>query len=182
MVRIQQVRKYKRCDMGKKIIKYVAKSFLIDDIIKNPDDLYQVFKEIDELSPHLKSVRYHSPFSPVHAAFNRRINIVNSGKRTVVCVMAALHENDTELPVSIVICTPLDEMLFIHSPALELFVKEYITQVCRLFIGAGHGLIDTFKLIQQTFDMNRADALMNYNDTINKYFPDKKMLLVKGGK
>ena len=168
--------------MGKKIIKYVAKSFLIDDIIKNPDDLYQVFKEIDELSPHLKSVRYHSPFSLVHATFNRRINIVNSGKRTVVCVMAALHENDTELPVSIVICTPLDEMSFIHSTAFELFVKEYITQVCRLFIGAGHGLIDTFNLIQQTFDMNRADALMNYNDTINKYFPDKKMLLVKGGK
>ena len=168
--------------MGNKIIKYVAKSFLIDDIIKNPDELYQVFKEIDKLSPHLKSVRYHSPFSPVHATFNRRINIVNSGKKTVVCVMAALHEDDTELPVSIVICTPLDEILFIHSPTLELFVKEYITQVCRLFIGAGHGLIETFRLIQQTFDMNRADALMNYNDTINRYFPDKKMLLIEGGK
>ena len=168
--------------MGNKIIKYVAKSFLIDDIIKNPDELYQVFKEIDELSPHLKSVRYHSPFSPVHATFNRRINIVNSGKKTVVCVMAALHEDDTELPVSIVICTPLDEILFIHSPTLELFVKEYITQVCRLLIGAGHGLIETFRLIQQSFDMNRADALMNYNDTISRYFPDKKMLLVKGGK
>ena len=170
------------CYMGKKIIKYVTKSFLIDDIIKNPDELYQVFKEIDELSPHLKSVKYRSPFSPVHATFSHRINIVNSGKRTVVCVMAALHEDDTELPVSIVICTPLEELLFIHSPTCELFVKEYITQVCRLFISAGHGVIETFKLIEQTFDMNRADALMNYNDAISKYFPDKKMLLIEGGK
>jgi hypothetical protein len=61
-------------------------------------------------------------------------------------------------------------------------VKEYITQVCRLFINAGHGVIETFRLIQQTFDMSRADALMNYNDTINKYFPDKKILLIEGGK
>lgn len=168
--------------MGKKIIKYVAKSFLIDDIIENPDDLFQVFKEIDELSHHLKPAKYHSPFSPVHATFGTRINIVNSGKRTVVCVMAALHEDDTELPVSIVICTPLEELLFIHSPTCELFVKEYIAQVCRLFIESGHGLIDTFRLIQQTFDMDRADALMNYNDTINKYFPDKKILLIEGGR
>lgn len=162
--------------MGKKIIKYIVKSFLIDDIIENPDELYQVFKEIDKLSPQLKSVEYRPSFSPVHATFASRINVVNSGKRTLVCVMAALHEDDTELPVSIVICTPLEEMLFIHSPTCKLFVKEYITQVCRLFIDAGHGLIETFRLIQQTFGMDRADALMNYNDTISKYFPDKKML------
>lgn len=168
--------------MGKKIIKYVTKSFLIDDIIENPDELYQVFKEIDEMSHHLKSVRYQPPFSPVHATFGSRINIVHSGKRTVVCVMAALHEDDTELPVSIVICTPLEEMLFLHSPTCELFVKEYITQVCRLFIEGGDGVIETFRLIQQTFDMNRADALMNYNDAINKYFPDKKILLIEGGR
>ena len=168
--------------MGKKIIKYVTKSFLIDDIFENPEGLYQVFKETDELSHQLKSVRYRSSFSPVHATFGSRINIVNSGKRTVVCVMAALHEDDTELSVSIVICTPLDISLFTHSPILELFVKEYITQVCRLFIGAGHGHIETLRLIQQTFGMNRADALMNYNDTISKYFPDKKILFIEGGR
>lgn len=168
--------------MGKKIIKYIVKSFLIDDIIENPEGLYHVFKEVDELSHHLKPVRYRPSFSPVHATFGGPINIVNSGKRTVVCVMAALHEDDTELPVSIVICTPLEQMLFIHSPTCELFVKEYITQVCRLFIEGGHGVIETFRLIQQTFDMDRADALMNYNNTINKYFPDKKILLIEGGR
>ena len=168
--------------MGKKIIKYIAKSFLIDDIIENSDELYRIFEEIDKLSPRLKSVKYRPPFSPVHAAFSSRINVVNSGERTVVCVMAALHEDDTELPVSIVVCTPLNEMSFIHSPTLELFVKEYITQVCRLFIGAGHGVLETIRLIQQTFNMNRADALINYNDTISKYFHDKKILLIEGGR
>ena len=164
-----------RYDMGK-IVKHVAKSFLIDDIIENPDELYRTFKEIDKMSQHLKSPRYRSPFSPIHATFGEHFNIVNSGERTVVCVMAALHEDDTVLSVSIVICTPMETITFIHSPACKLFMKEYITQVCRLFIEAGHGVIATLRLIQQTFDMDRSDTLMNYHDTIKKYFPNKTIL------